>query len=1135
MIETAKKNKIASDAASKGLILEYQRNLRSYQAAETTWRIARYHKDTDAIVAAATAMQLRRNTIASIECTKVFAELFGKLDIPYLVEETSAENGLSEIALQNAKEAVRKARQALSEAERDAIEWARRIDVAGQRVYDASMRRMRLENSQALNSVQNRIKQAMDKPNTRSSIPVGGKPLAEAIMRTAKELNKLMSSKSKFSPEAETIALIKEAAVIGAGGDVRTRSVNTQDSINIVDEFGSRFKAEFKALTELYGNTKESKNLSFMYDEEIYMNLDQYSADKPDYDDVWSYIFDCARLVRAVAYDLTNANTIMVNKRAESYLELRGGLEYDFMHYAPKKMRKALVNAASSIALTPEVFIHAVFGHTESANKFNQIYDDGQNKYIDVVLAARGLFAEIEEMTDKNGKKLYGEANKKKLLSNEATIDLHMYDGDGNKVFTNEDHAISFILAAKNADYRRHIMYGGWAIPDLEKANKGKNAYLDGRTTEHILDGENDNGEIIEYVTVERGGKQIQIPRIDFTMIDNMRAEANRFQAIGEIDKAIDLRCKLALANQEIKKIESDWEKKILEAAGLAERHLSSYANACMQKLDIFYNNVAKTFLDEATEERYGFKKTLEKNHYYPIQVVKEQATQAELNTLVKQDYRVSALGSMKRRVRSRISCKLYGAVSSFAYNVENTAKYYGYLNTLNYIKKITGVSYDKMTDGKGKKKQTKEDIVTLGSYVNRNLGNTVFTDYLYTLESDISGGKGMTTAADKALDFIYSGFIADALFFNLSPTAKQLSALLLVYPDAGLSASIKGIIKGATTKGDAKGKTKLPMGLNEAQKKYVARYSRIYKYRSGGLVDADLSDFKQSNHPIARMMSKHPTLTGMNWMERTDSQVLGLQFYALLESVKKSNPNLSAQEAATKAGEILDKTIQHFQANSTVLQRAPLLRSKGSTGMSLARVTIGTFKSQQLTMLNAKIDSLLKVATLENQIKELEKSNKREDAEKLKSLKSELSRSKKYAARVAAATMVSYIVNAAFTVAIQLIYKKTDDEDELWEIYGWDLLQSFVSIVPGVGDAIYYVIEQLTDNGYYGDSFAEVGLLGVINGFVDVIGSIGDGEYTIDRVAKDIGKLVAPFGVAARNVWNIVKAIFKWVGVEIE
>jgi hypothetical protein len=61
-----------------------------------------------------------------------------------------------------------------------------------------------------------------------------------------------MSSKSKFSPEAETIALIKEAAVIGSGGDVRTRSVNTQDSINIVDEFGSRFKAEFKALTELY-------------------------------------------------------------------------------------------------------------------------------------------------------------------------------------------------------------------------------------------------------------------------------------------------------------------------------------------------------------------------------------------------------------------------------------------------------------------------------------------------------------------------------------------------------------------------------------------------------------------------------------------------------------------------------------------------------------------------------------------------------------------------------------------------------------------------------------------------------------------------------------------------------------------
>lgn len=123
LVDTAKRNKLASDAASKGLLLEYQRNLRSYAAAETTWRIARYHKDTDAIVAAATAMQLRRNTIASIECTKAFAEMFGKLDIPYLVEETSAENGLSETALQNAKEAVRRARQELSEAERDAIKF----------------------------------------------------------------------------------------------------------------------------------------------------------------------------------------------------------------------------------------------------------------------------------------------------------------------------------------------------------------------------------------------------------------------------------------------------------------------------------------------------------------------------------------------------------------------------------------------------------------------------------------------------------------------------------------------------------------------------------------------------------------------------------------------------------------------------------------------------------------------------------------------------------------------------------------------------------------------------------------------------------------------------------------------------
>ena len=1114
------KQRVKLDDRKKLILNEYKRNINAYDAAETTWRVAKYHDDTDAIIAAGTAMQLRKDTIASIERTKEFAELVGQLNIPGI----SVEGGISEADLSKVSDIAYEAKKNLSEAEIAAITWARKLDVAGQKVYDSAMRRMRMENSQALTQVQNRIKQAIEKPNPRFSIPKGGKDIAEALQSAAKEISKLLKSKSTFAPEAETIELIKEAAIIGAGKDAANKSAH-RPSVSVFESLGGKYRTEFKKIATLYEALQENEELALVYNPDTATALKEYVSTTPEESEVWSYIFDGVRLVRALTHDILSANTVIIANRSENLVELRKNLVNDFDNIAPKKIRKFLVNEASSILQTPKTFFHAVFGATETADKFYQIYNDGQNRYIDVILAARDVIAKVDEK--------YNKDQKKHLMSKDATIDLKMYDTNGNKIKVNEEHAISFVLAAKNADYRRHIMYGGMEIPDLEKLYKGENAYLDKVYTEHILNGKNENGQLIDYVTISRDGSTEIVPRIDFEAIAKKRAQIDEAIKKGELDEAIGIRVELALVNQEIRKIENDWHEKIVEAAGFVEKELSEYAKDVMRSIDYFYNKTSTEFLDQATMERYGYKKTMDKNHYYPIRVEKTQLETVELNSLVKQDTRVSALGMMKYRQKSKKACILFGAVSNFSSIVEDIAKYSGYLNTINYVNKVIGISFEN-----AKKKDHNDintDFITLSGHIDRALGNETFTNYINVLESDISGTKKTHTGVDTAIDYLNTAFIVNALAFNFSPQVKQLSALPLVYPDAGFTASVKGMLKGVATRGEAGGKRKIPIALNEAQKRYVAKYSKIYAYRAGGLLSVDLAQLKQSGNAVAKFMNKHSTLTGLDWMERTDAQALGLQFYAILEMVKKQNPSLSPAQAAEKAGKLLDETILNFQANYTVLQRAPLVRSKGSGGMQLIRITFGTFKSQQLTMLNAKIDSALKVFTLRNQINALEKAGAKENAAKISTLRAELKKANRYAIKIAAAEAVSYIFNAALAIGVMVAYRRKDEDDELLEEFGWDILESYLYVIPGLGDLTTFLVNQFADRGYYGDKLADVGLFGLINDAADVFGRIGEGELTFDRVVKGVSKLVAFAGIPARNIYNIVKAIFEWLGVEID
>ena len=247
----------------------------------------------------------------------------------------------------------------------------------------------------------------------------------------------------------------------------------------------------------------------------------------------------------------------------------------------------------------------------------------------------------------------------------------------------------------------------------------------------------------------------------------------------------------------------------------------------------------------------------------------------------------------------------------------------------------------------------------------------------------------------------------------------------------------------------------------------------------------------------------------------------MGFQFYAIRDSVQKAHPNRSAEEINIEAGKQLDKVIQNFQANYTVLQRAPILRGNG-----VGKLLFGTFKSQQITLFNAQVDSVLYAQTLQNQIKA-----KRGDSQQLKN---KLRKSVQYAIKIAAASAVSYIVNAALAMLVAIAYrrKKWNDE-ELIEDAGWEILQSYMQMLPIIGDLSYWLAEKIAKRGYYNDSLGEIGAIQTLedmfSAMFDIAEKMSEGELTIDRAAKDFGKILAPAGIPFRNAYNILKALLEW------
>lgn len=992
----------------------------------------------------------------------------------------------------------------ISEAERTARELAQREKRARYRAKQIELRNQRDKYTSILAKEKTRIKNALEKPTENASVPKDTKDIAKKVLDVINAFNVFNNSSVLTKSSAELMEMM--ISVGNADMEVRknkTLLARTNASDRVLNNLRYSFTqvkatldslvAEYEKLSPDYersdGEKAPSAAASIVYNETLHNALKELSEDFGKPKSVFAhglgYVYEGIKVIRAMNHQLLKANQMYVKGKSVEVLKLRNRL-YNDIDTASPFLNKFLGNALASEVLMPKTMLHIAFGATDNADVFYNMLDDGQMRYIRFINGAKDIFAPVEK-----------EIENEKFKSDTPTLKTGLKYQDGTDVLLNYEFALSFIKIVENPDSLRHAVWGGLQIPDLKPYNKGdkKTSYNSQRIVEHAQP-----ESAPKVMTDEDIAKKLQDAAskgVELTNEEYLDMYAEQIAWNNRLNLAAEIEAKYKAAASMLKEqmSKTDTGRQALKMLSLMTK---------------YYDEYARKYLNEATMELYGFEKTLQEGKtYYPIRVMKNEKASDD-NVDIVRDYSLENWGAMKHRVESKKGIELYGALTELESYMENTAKYYAWTNVTKNMKKILNTQ---IIDNDG-------TVTTLVSKINKLYGSydpeakglkrvknkfmSGFETYMKDLQSEIVGANKGGEKWTK----LQGAFVTNALLLNVSTPMVQFSATNLVAVDSGYLSFIKTVGKSG----------KIPGLLSEAQKKYVAKYSEVYKYRSGGLIDIDLAAAKANKNVLSKALSSK----ALAWTESADSQVLGKQFYALLDHVKRTHKGISAEEAAQIAGKQLDQTIYEFQANYTVLQRAPLLRGSG-----IKKLMLGTFRTQQITMLNAMIDSSVKTHTLSEQMKRVDK-----DSSEYKSIqrkhKDALTRSYK----VYVAVALSNLCNAAIRMGVGVLRRK-DDEEKI-ETAWLDFLDSYMTMVPLFGDIASYLIRRHYGETYFGDKVFSIGMLDMLSDAVESLSDIenmivGGEDQELSRYINELNKVCAPFGVPARNVYNIIKMVLGW------
>lgn len=1086
-------------AKLKVLANNYAKQIKAYEKEQRIYIEATANGNEEIATVAYAGMTLAEVAIDQIETDVDFASMINENATREKLREAYTREGELEEEIRAFESDLTAAEREVRESKRLAEQFAEREKQAKYRAKQIELRNQRDRNTSLLLKEKTRLKSALDKPSENASVPKDAKRLAEQVINLVDALNAFNGTAALTRPSAELIDRIMkmsddaEKLANGSKSKSLAQRVNSVDimmrnarlSVEQVKSALSELEKQYRKLAPDYeradGEKRPSAAASIIYDKSLHEGLrvlaEYFGESNIVLESGMYFAKEGLKIVRAMNHQILKANETYIKGKNVDVLKLRDRLYKDALVTSPF-LNRVLGSKFVSNILMPKTMIHIALGATENADTLYDMFDEGQMRYIRFMNGARELFMPIE-------KELSGE----KFKTNKADLKTGLKYTDGTEVLLNYDMAMSLIKIVDDADNLRHAVWGGLHIPDLKPYNQGDKAvaYNSKRIVEHAQPEsapEAMSDEEIATKLQDAASKGTELTNEDYLdMYAQQIAWSNRLNLATEIE------AKYKAAAQMLKE-------------QMSKTEVGKQALKALSIISDYYDNYARKHLDEATTEMYGFEKTLQEGkHYYPIRIRKDEKYKND-NEFIVRDYSLENWGNMKHRVNSKKGIELFGAVTELESYMESTAKYYGWTNVIKNMHKILDTQ---IIDDKGNNTTLIGAVNKLhGSYEKgkffKNLSHSGFERYMQDLENAI---VGVNKSDDKWLSIFHGAFVTNALVLNFSTPLVQYSALPLVAADSGLGSFLKSTAK-------------KPPILSEARLKYIAKYSEVYRYRASGLINADVAAARQNRSKMVRVLSSK----ALAWTETADAQVLGHQFYALLENVKRTHKGISEERAAQIAGKQLDQTIYDFQANYTVLQRAPVLQGSG-----LKKMIFGTFRTQQITMFNAYLDSAVRSNTLKAKLKTL-----KEGTVEYNQTKAKYNESRLRTTKINLAILASNVLNSFIRMGVVFLRHK-DDEDERWQNFAWDLLDSYTSMFTVVGEVIGWVVKYYHGENYYNDDAISFGAFDIFNDALESFADLTDGEEASAKEnVKDLMNVLALFGVPARNAYNLLKALLGWV-----
>lgn len=698
--------------------------------------------------------------------------------------------------------------------------------------------------------------------------------------------------------------------------------------------------------------------------------------------------------------------------------------------------------------------------------------------------------AVVLEMTDPFLKFLDDAKYVETLSDQKSLVDIGLKDKNGEAIPVTRGIMLGIYMNLFNEDNLRHIEIGGITVPNIsDYYGKSKDPY-----------GYNKKAAV--GVAREMG-----------YLRNKIRNAQSKSEAASDPAEIAALKDQLKALETEKKRLEETGHDATTQMRNKIESLLTDKDRELLSAARNFFDEVSKDKINEVTLRRYGIKKAREEN-YCPIKTDKNYVKGSRYDVAAA-DASPDNMGILKDRVGSEIPIMAIDILELITGHIRDVSKYYGLSEFVDTFNSVFGrTSY---TDTTSESKPAESSLMSAieekyGTRASRMIDNYI-TD-LFGMSRNIRGEDSRWVA--RLRNNVASAY--------LSITPKNMLQQFVGYfqsvPVLGWRNTIAGITRAAEN----------PMFRSEKEA-LIYKWTPLYRYRRDGGMSNIVNDIKKNNIGLlgGKVKLKIPRWI-FSGLEFVDGLTVGGLWAVSEIYVERNFKNLEKGSDAyyMKVAEMFNKAIEETQPNSTVAQKAAILRNPNEV------VKFATqFQGQNSQNYNLVYRD---VALLRQGIKDYKSG--RITKTTVKALRKNLVRSG--TSLIVTSAMMSALGFAAKWLLRDLAGYE-DDDDELTvksvlEKIGIDSVETLAGTILYGSDVVNLAEAIFGDGQFYGiDDGAFAQIDDALADLVSLIDAAASEKSDPKKIAKKTRELAASLGnacgIPAESTYEALRAVLGWTG----